>query len=104
MERKDEIDIKELPEPYDTIAEALGADAAIVMAKTFGGEQIYFPKLETIEKPLRYRKMLGDFNGYNYKYLARKYNLSVRHVKRLMGEFAEEKQNEPIPGQMSLFE
>lgn len=97
-------DIAVLPEPIYTFAQIVGFDKALEIAKTFSGESLYMPKYENVIKQFQIRKILSDFNGYNYKYLAKKYNLSVRHVRRICGDFAEDKKRIPPEGQISLWD
>lgn len=92
MEQKIEFD--ELPEVYKTIAEICGFDAVIQLSKIFGGEQVYFPKYEAIEKPIRNRKILNEFNGYNFKALARKYNLTESAIRKICSGEIQDKRNE----------
>lgn len=92
----------ELPEPYAQIAETLGIDIAIEIARMFNGECVYFPKMTTVERPLRNRKILEEFNGYNYKTLAKRYGLTEPRIRAIVKPIAEEKRSEPICGQMSL--
>ena len=97
-------DMALLPEPIYTFAQIVGFDKALEIAKTFSGESLYMPKYENVVKQFELRKILGDFNGYNYKYLAKKYNLGVRHIRRICGDFAEEKKSIPPEGQINLFD
>lgn len=103
--RKDDFkDIALLPEPIYTIAGIVGFDKALEIAKTFSGEAIYMPKYETVIRQFIKRDILSDFNGYNYKYLARKYNLSERYIRAICTGLAEEKRRAPQAGQVSLFD
>lgn len=49
-----------------------------------GGTQIYIPKRETIERPLRDKAVLQEYNGYNTKQLARKYGVTERTIRRIV--------------------
>jgi hypothetical protein len=71
----EKLGIADLPEPYKTIAETCGIDAAVALAEHFGGSQIYFQKIETIMDDLKARLIKEEFNGYNYNELARKIQL-----------------------------
>lgn len=95
---------EDFPQPYDQIAEELGVDATIKLARMFSGEQVYFPKFETLERPLKYRKIINDFNGYNYRYLSRKYHMTVRAIREIVKPEAARILNEPVQGQMSLLD
>lgn len=94
-----------LPEPYETIARIAGVSAAVEIAKIFGGEQIYFAKYETVCRPLRNAKLRSEFNGYNFKTLARRYGMTEMGVRKILtDDYIKEKQNEPLPGQVSMFD
>ena len=53
--------------------------------KKYGGIMMYIPR-----KPNNYReKVIGEFNGYNYAELSRKYNLAESSVRRIIRESKE---------------
>ena len=97
-------DIALLPEPIHSFAHIVGFEKALEIAKQFSGESLYMPKYESVMRQFVIRDMMCDFNGYNYKALAKKYNLSERHVRKLCSSFAEEKKRAPSAGQVSLFD
>lgn len=97
-------DIALLPEPIYQIAQIVGFDKAIEIAKTFSGESLYMPKYENVIKQFVTRDIINDFNGYNYKYLAKKYNYSERYIRQICAGFADEKKAAPSEGQVSLFD
>ena len=79
--------IVELPEVYEQLAELVGYDNMMIIAKAFGGgESIYFPKIESIERPGRNQKIISEFNGFNYKDLAKKYELTEMRIRSIMKE------------------
>lgn len=101
---KAELNINDLPEPYRTIAEICGIDKTIELAKTFSGEQVYFPKYDTVYRPLRDKKILEEFNGYNFRTLAKKYGLTEMAVRRICADVIAVERGKPIEGQMSIFD
>jgi len=64
---------------YSDIAN--GASLSRIHSK-YGGHQFYIPKRMTDYK----ENLLKEFNGYNFKDLAFKYNLSVAHVRTIIKE------------------
>lgn len=50
--------------------------------KTYGGVSVYIPKVS----PKAKEGILRDFNGYNFVFLAHKYNLSERKVREIVKE------------------
>jgi Mor family transcriptional regulator len=63
------------------LADAIGMDAVKQIIRTFGGEAIYIPKTESVLRASRDRAIYEEFDGSNYRELARKYNLSVPHIR-----------------------
>ncbi|GAB6100418.1 hypothetical protein JCM16358_22970 [Halanaerocella petrolearia] len=83
-EYKEDIDIDDLPEPYQVIALKVDLDTALTIAILFQGSSIYFPKLDCAIQPLRDKRIFREFTGENYQELARKYNLSERRVRQIV--------------------
>lgn len=75
-------DLDNLNEPYDHIARIIGMDNTKKLAKVFGGEYVYFPSTLTYQKSIRNELIQAD-NTSDYKQLAKKYGLTVRHVRRI---------------------
>ena len=100
----DEIELEDLPPPYDAIAIAFGIDIAVEMAKMFSGDMVYFPKYETIERPLRNKKIRSEFNGYNFRVLAKKYNVTEMAIRQIVADDIAPKRAEPLENQISLFD
>ncbi len=80
-----DIKIEELPEIYQALAEIVGIENMLKIAEVFAnGEMIYFPKIDAILRPVRDRKIVEEFNGYNYEELAKKYRLSQMHIRAIL--------------------
>lgn len=56
-----------------------------------------FPKTENIIAPARNRRIKKEWNGYNSKELAEKYNLTTKQIGNIL-------KDEPMIGQMSIFD
>ena len=84
--RENEIKLSELPEVYQTIAELIGFENMVILAEQFDGEYVYFPKVESFRRFKRNRQIVEEFNGVNYKALARKYGLTETHVRSIIKE------------------
>lgn len=80
----DEININQLPQPYQSLASQIGLEYAMIIAEEFGGTHVYFPKLDTVIRDARDTKIKKEFNGRNYKELARKYNLTEIWVRKIV--------------------
>lgn len=79
------------------VAEIIGMVNLIKVLEVIGGTTIYAPKPDTILRPIRDVQIKREFNGYNHLALAKKYNLSERYMRSLLG-------NGCLPDQISLFE
>jgi Mor family transcriptional regulator len=93
---------EDLPEEYSMLLEEIGFENTIKVAKLFGGCRIYYHKYDTIEKPLRNRRIMEEFNGYNYLELARKYNLTENTIRKICSTIVVKKRSRPMDGQLSL--
>lgn len=102
IENSDEVYIEDLPDIYYTISNEIGLENTLKLAKLIGGEYIYLPKSETILKSLRNRQIQKEFNGYNYKHLGKKYNLTEIQIRNICKNIIEKKKLEPMEGQLSL--
>lgn len=97
-----ELNIEELPAIYSVISGEIGLDNAIKLARMFSGQYIYFQKIETIERPLRDKKIREEFNGYNFCELAKKYNLTEISIRNICGDLTDIRRHQPLEGQVSL--
>lgn len=79
-----EIKIEDIPDAYQHLARILGIEALIKLSNISGGTMIYVPKIESLFQVARDRLIVKEFNGGNYKELARKYNLTESWVRRLI--------------------
>lgn len=80
----------DLPEVYQEMAAVIGVEATVALAQTFSGSSVYFPKLERALLALRNQVIRREFDGANVKQLARRWNLSARHLRHIV--------NPPRPG------
>ena len=98
-----EIDLDILPDDipgqYREVAEILGLDAALRLARECGGESIYIPKIENIFRNARDRAIRAEFNGSNFRELAKKYKLSVNWVRQIVADC----RRQPVYEQSRLF-
>ncbi|MBU5312236.1 hypothetical protein KQI38_09370 [Tissierella carlieri] len=94
----------ELPEPYSDIVHRIGIQNVIELAKMFGGSRVYFPKIESTTRPQRDEKIKSEYNQYNVRELARKYNLSENRVLQICKDIREKEKYKPLDGQISIFE
>lgn len=91
-----ELPVEQFPEPYQTMAREIGVRNTIKLARHFAGMGMYFPKLDDALAVVRNKRIKEEFNGSNYKDLARKYNLTERWIYEIL-------KTEEIKDQTSLF-
>lgn len=91
-----EISAESLPEGYQALAEVIGLENALRAAQCLGGLVYYFPKLDRVLIEKRDALIKKEFNGNNYKELARKYSLSERQIREIV-------RNKPAENQTELF-
>jgi len=75
---------QDLPEVYQEMAELIGVEATVHLARLYAGTSVYFPKLDRALLNLRNRVIRDEFNGANIKSLARRWGLSARHVRYIV--------------------
>ncbi|MPM11429.1 hypothetical protein SDC9_57773 [bioreactor metagenome] len=84
---EEELTLELIPEgTYRSIAEAIGVSNFLIITEMIGGATIYLPKKESILKPVRDRRILEEYNGYNQIELAKKYGVSERWVRQLQND------------------
>jgi Mor family transcriptional regulator len=75
---------EDLPEPYRAISEMIGMENTLKLADKFQGMAIYLPKLDAVLRKIRDERIKAEFNGANYRELARKYGLTEVWVRQLI--------------------
>ena len=87
MSAWDDIQIEDLEtETMQVLAETIGMDAMKKLLATFGGETLYLLKPESVIRSRRDRKIYEAFTGENYLELAREYDLTTRHIRKIIQE------------------
>ena len=76
--------LEELPQIYKIMVNLIGREGAFEIGKEFGGENIYLPSLSKTVVPRRNAKIAEEFNGFNFKELAKKYGLVERHIRDII--------------------
>lgn len=89
-------DITDIPEKYRNIAEMTGVENYLDLCDYAKGDEIYFPKLESILIPARNRKIRREYDGWNNKQLAQKYGLTTQQIRSVIKGL-------PESGQMDIF-
>lgn len=84
MVRKSDIKVQDLPPAFQQLAEEFGAPVVFKIIEKMGGEYIYIPSMKTVLKNVRDRLICEEFDGKNYRQLARKYSISMTHVREVI--------------------
>lgn len=93
---------EDLPEPYNDIARIGGVESAFIIARKYGGMMHYFKKLDAPLLVLRNKKIREEFNGQNYRDLARKYNRTETQIRTIVDQPDDKQLNlldSPAPAQ-----
>lgn len=76
--------IEDFPEGFRDVVETIGLEAAYKLCSAAGGNYIYVPKTDNIQKRLRDLSIKNDYkNGMSIEQLCKKYNLSFNQVRAI---------------------
>lgn len=78
------IEFEDIPEEFRDVAESLGLEAFLKLVALCGGQDLYIPKRESLERGPRDRAIRARFDGGNYRALAAQYRLSVRQIRKII--------------------
>ncbi|MSS23131.1 Mor transcription activator family protein [[Clostridium] innocuum] len=98
----DEITMEDLNEEQRSLAELLGLSKYKDLVRFYGGTSVYIPKADNIKILKRNEQIIEDFNGYNFRTLALRYNLTERQIRSIVKDVTEEKKNAPVEGQLTF--
>ena len=79
-----ELKISDLPPQFENIAMKIGIDITKVLFEEFGGTSVYFPTEKMIYKEARDREIILQYNWFNHKELAAKYNMSESYIRAII--------------------
>ena len=82
-----DLKISDLHPQFENIAMELGIDKVKALFKEFGGTLVYFPIEKMIYKEPRDRSIMADYNGFNHKELAIKYNMSESYISAIINKY-----------------
>lgn len=75
---------EDLPEPYAEMARVVGVSTVVDLAKAMGGSMLYLPKLESLLRMVRDKRIRDEYTGYNCRQLAKKYGITERRVRSIV--------------------
>ncbi|MDD0823738.1 Mor transcription activator family protein [Mannheimia sp. AT1] len=96
-----EVELEEKHQFTPEQAKQVGIDIAQRIAQNWGGEVIYIPRNLLMALNERDMKIYEEFNGNNHRELARKYNVSMQWVYKIVKKVHKD---EVARRQMSMFE
>lgn len=76
----EETTLEDISESYRPVVDIIGIEKFIELSEYAKGDELYFPKTENIIAPARNRRIKKEWNGYNSKELAEKYNLTTKQI------------------------
>lgn len=80
----DSVQKEDLPEGVKDLAEIFGIDTVMELIDYCGGSCLYFPSKGSIIKSARNRVIKQEFDGGNYKELARRYGISDIQIRKII--------------------
>lgn len=92
-----ETTIEDIADSYRPVVEIIGVEKFMELCEYAMGNELYFPKAESVIAPARNRRIRKEWDGYNMKELAEKYNLTIKQIGNIL-------KDEPVVGQISLFD
>ena len=77
-------DLENVSELSKEIAEVLGVPFLVRLSLFAGGSTVYIPVLDQLYRAVRDRQIREEFNGFNWRELARKHGLTERRVRMII--------------------
>lgn len=74
----------DIPAEYQDIVEGLGLGNFLRLAALRGGQELYIPKRNSLEREARDRDIRAQFDGRNYRALAARFQLSERQIRKIL--------------------
>lgn len=102
MSEDDDLLMGELDEEKQQVARLIGLENYRKLMETYGGVYIYIPKTDRMKRTERNEKIRSEFNGYNYRELAQKYDLTEVSIRGIVSDKVREIRAQPMDGQLSL--
>lgn len=78
------ISFDDIPENLCQLYDIVGEKLFTEIVEVHGGELLYIPRRETMERKHRQEAIRKEYNGYNVSQLALKYGYSERHIRTIL--------------------
>ena len=75
---------EDIPAEFHDIVNVLGLEHFLRLATLCGGQSLYIPKLDSLEREGRDREIRARFDGGNYRALAAQFRLSERQIRKII--------------------
>ncbi|MCF8719230.1 Mor transcription activator family protein [Nitrospina gracilis] len=79
-----EIELEDLPAPFDELAGEIGLENTLVVWEYFDGRQEYFRKIKKALLDARNRVIQKKFTGRNHDDLAQEFDLTTRQIREIV--------------------
>lgn len=104
MNLLDELTLDDLDPEQRELADCIGLAAYKKLVATYAGSSLNIRMPGNLTIKQRNRKLIEEFNGYNFGELARKYRLTERQVRNIVAEYVHRERSRPLENQISLFD
>lgn len=98
----DEISLDQLEGDQYDLAEVIGIETYRKLVQYYGGSFIYICKADTVLKAVRNKEINEKFDGYNYRELAKEYNLSEKMIREITSDKVKAIRSSPLDGQLKF--
>ena len=102
MSAQEEIRLEDLSEGQPEVAALIGPENFRKLMEVYGGAYLYIPKTDRLERMERNERIRAEFDGYNFRELARKYDLTEITIRSIVSDKVRELRARPMDGQLSL--
>ena len=102
MSAQEEIRLEDLSEGQQEVAALIGPENFRKLMEVYGGAHLYIPKTDRLERMERNERIRAEFDGYNFRELARKYDLTEITIRSIVSDKVRELRARPMDGQLSL--
>ena len=101
MSAQEEIRLEDLSEGQQEVAALIGPENFRKLMEVYGGAYLYIPKTDRLERMERNERIRAEFDGYNFRELARKNDLTEITIRSIVSDKVRELRARPMDGQLS---
>jgi Mor family transcriptional regulator len=102
VSEQEDIRLEDLSEGQQEVAALIGPENFRKLMEVYGGAYLYIPKTDRLERMERNERIRAEFDGYNFRELARKYDLTEITIRSIVSDKVRELRAQPMDGQLSL--